>query len=123
LFIDDEETIAHVSQRILEKLGYQAVVRTSSLAALETFRQAPYRFNLVITDQTMPHMTGETLACELRRIRPDIPIILCTGFSHTIDAEKAQAQGIDAFLMKPLVARDLGLAIQHVLEQRTIGPR
>jgi CheY-like chemotaxis protein len=121
LFIDDEEAIARVSQRMLEQLGFQAVVCTSSLAALETFHHAPYHFDLVITDQTMPHMTGEVLACELRLIRPDIPIILCTGFSHTIDAEKAQAQGIDAFLMKPLVARDLGLAIQHVLEQRAIG--
>jgi CheY-like chemotaxis protein len=121
LFIDDEEAIARVSQRMLEQLGFQAVVCTSSLAALETFHHAPYHFDLVITDQTMPHMTGEVLACELRLIRPDIPIILCTGFSHTIDAEKAQAQGIDAFLMKPLVARDLGLAIQHVLEQRAVG--
>jgi PAS domain S-box-containing protein len=121
LFIDDEEAIARVGQRMLEQLGYQAVVRTSSLAALEMFRQTPQHFDLVITDQTMPHMTGDALACELRCIRPDIPIILCTGFSHTIDAEKAQAQGIDAFLMKPLVARDLGMAIQHVLEQRVVG--
>jgi PAS domain S-box-containing protein len=118
LFVDDEEAIVRVGQRMLERLGYQAVVCTSSLAALETFRQTPQHFDLVITDQTMPHLTGEALACELRRIRPDIPIMLCTGFSHTIDAEKAQAQGIDAFLMKPLVARDLGLAIQHVLAQR-----
>jgi signal transduction histidine kinase/CheY-like chemotaxis protein len=121
LFIDDEEAIVRVGQRMLEKLGYQAVVHTSSLAALETFRQTPHHFDLVITDQTMPHMTGEALACELRRLRPDLPIILCTGFSHTIDAEKAQSQGIDAFLMKPLVARDLGLAIQHVLAQRAVG--
>jgi PAS domain S-box-containing protein len=122
LFIDDEAAIARVGQQMLERLGYQAVVRSSSLAALETFRQTPYHFDLVITDQTMPHMTGEALAGELRRIRPDIPIILCTGFSHTMNAEKAQAQGIDAFLMKPLVARDLGLAIQQVLEQRAAGP-
>ena len=121
LFIDDEEAIVRVSQWMLERLGYQAVVCTSSLAALETFRQSPQHFDLVITDQTMPHMTGEALACELRRIRPDIPIILCTGFSHTIDAEKAQAQGINAFLMKPLVARDLGLAIQHVLAPPAVG--
>ena len=120
LFIDDEETIVRVGQHMLERLGYQAVVCTSSLAALEAFRQTPHHFDLVITDQTMPHMTGEVLARELRRIRPDIPIILCTGFSHTIDAEKAQAQGIDAFLMKPLAARDLGLVIQQILEQRTV---
>jgi nitrogen-specific signal transduction histidine kinase/ActR/RegA family two-component response regulator len=120
LFIDDEEALVRVGQRMLEKLGYQAVARTSSRAALETFRQTPHRFDLVITDQTMPHMTGEGLARALRGLRPDIPIILCTGFSHTIDAEKAQAQGIDAFLMKPLVAHDLGLAIQQVLEQRAV---
>jgi CheY-like chemotaxis protein len=122
LFIDDEEAIGRVGQRMLERLGYQAMVRTSSLAALGTFRQTPHHFDLVITDQTMPRLTGEALARELRRIRPDIPIILCTGFSHAIDAEKAQAQGIDAFLMKPLVARDLGLAIQHILEQQAVHP-
>jgi CheY-like chemotaxis protein len=121
LFIDDEEAIVRVGQQMLERLGYQVVIRTSSLAALETFRQTPHHFDLVITDQTMPHLTGEVLAYELRRIRPDIPIILCTGFSHTIDAEKAQVQGIDAFLMKPLLAHDLGLAIQQVLEQRAVG--
>jgi CheY-like chemotaxis protein len=120
LFIDDEETIVRVGQHMLERLGYQAMVCTSSLAALEAFRQTPHHFDLVITDQTMPHMTGEVLARELRRIRPDIPIILCTGFSYTIDAEKAQAQGIDAFLMKPLAARDLGLVIQQILEQRAV---
>src|SRR5207245_2437652 len=88
LFIDDEEAIARVSQRMLEKLGYQAVVCTSSLAALETFRQTPHHFDLVITDQTMPHMTGEALARELRRTRPGIPLPLRTGFSHTMQAEK-----------------------------------
>jgi CheY-like chemotaxis protein len=118
LFVDDEETIAHLGQWMLEHLGYKAVISTSSLAALDLFRQTPHAFDLVITDQTMPHMTGETLAHELRRIRPDIPIILCTGFSHAIDAETARAQGIDAFLMKPLVARELGWAIHQVLEQR-----
>ena len=77
-------------------------------------------FDLVITDQTMPYMTGEVLAWELRHIRPDIPIILCTGFSHTIDAERARAQGINAFLMKPLTACDLGRTIQRVLTQQTV---
>lgn len=119
LFVDDEAAIAHLGHRMLEQFGYTAVVCTSSLTALDTFRKTPQHFDLVITDQTMPHMTGEVLARELRRIRPDIPIILCTGFSHAIDAEQARGQGIDAFLMKPLVARELGWAIQQVLEQRT----
>jgi CheY-like chemotaxis protein len=88
------------------------------MEALETFRATPWQFDLVITDQTMPVMTGERLARELRRIRPDIPLILCTGFSHTMSASKAQALGIDAFLTKPLEFRELGLAMQQVIEQR-----
>jgi DNA-binding NarL/FixJ family response regulator len=94
------------------------VVHTSSLEALEDFRAAPQRFDVVIADQTMPHVTGEALAIELRRIRPDVPIILCTGFSYSMTAERAQALGIAAFLMKPLVTRDLALTIRQVLAQR-----
>jgi PAS domain S-box-containing protein len=118
LFVDDEDALALLGRQMLAHIGYDVVAKTSSIEALETFRTAPHRFDLVITDQTMPHMTGEALARELRRIRPDLPIILCTGFSHTIDAEKAETQGIDAFLMKPLMAHDLALAIQRVLAQR-----
>jgi len=99
-------------------LGYDVVVCTSSVEALEVFRTAPQHFDPVITDQTMPHMTGEELALELRRLRSDIPIILCTGFSHIMQAERAQELGIDAFLMKPLAMQDLALAIQQVLASR-----
>jgi CheY-like chemotaxis protein len=118
LFVDDEKALAHLGQAMLERLGYCAVVHTSALEALDIFRAAPQQFDLVITDQTMPHMTGDTFVRELRRIRPDIPVILCTGFSHTMSAEKARALGIDALLMKPLVSSDLGLAIQRVLMPR-----
>jgi CheY-like chemotaxis protein len=117
LFIDDDETLARLGQRMLERLGYDVVAITSSIEALETFRRTPEAFDLIVTDQTMPQMTGEVLARELRQIRSDMPIILCTGFSHVIDADKAAAQGIDAFLLKPLIAKDLGLAIQQVLAQ------
>jgi CheY-like chemotaxis protein len=103
---------------MLKQLGYEVEVHMSSLEALASFQSAPDRFDLVITDQTMPMMTGEVLAQELRKIRPDIPIILCTGYSHRIDADKAAAQGIDAFCMKPLVTHDLGLVIRRVLAQR-----
>lgn len=115
LFVDDEVALTHLGQAMLDRLGYRAVVYTSALEALALFRAAPHEFDLVITDQTMPQMTGETFAYELRRIRPDIPVILCTGFSHTMTAEKARALGIDALLMKPLVSSDLGQAIQRVL--------
>jgi PAS domain S-box-containing protein len=119
LFVDDEVMLVNVGQATLERLGYEVVARTSSIEALEAFRAMPQRFDVVVTDQTMPNMTGEHLTRELRRIRPDIPIILCTGFSHTINAEKAQALGIDAFCKKPLVPRDLAVTIQQVLAQRT----
>ena len=81
------------------------------------------RFDLVITDQTMPVMTGAALAQELRRLRPDLPVILCSGFSHTMNADKAQALGLDAFLLKPFLHRDLGLAVHRVLEKRRAQSR
>jgi PAS domain S-box-containing protein len=120
LFVDDEDMLAVWGQEMLEHLGYDVVIRTNGSQALEAFRMTPYGFDLVITDQTMPSMTGDMLARELRDIRPDIPIILCTGFSHTIDAERARTQGINAFLMKPLTARDLALTVQRVLMQQTV---
>jgi PAS domain S-box-containing protein len=115
LFVEDEPALAHLGQEMLTHLGYDVVASTSSQEALDIFRITPQRFDLVITDQTMPQMTGETLSRELRRIRPDIPLILCTGFSHTLTADTALALGIDAFLMKPLTIRDLAAAIRRVL--------
>jgi CheY-like chemotaxis protein len=122
LFVDDEESLVGLGQEILLLLGYDAVVCTSSVEALEVFRRAPQRFELVITDQTMPHMTGEELALALRRLRSDIPIILCTGFSHIMQAERAQELGIDAFLMKPFTMQDLARVIQQVLASRRQPP-
>jgi len=118
LLVDDEASLVHVGEAILRRLGYEVVACTSSPEALDVFRAAPQRFDLVITDQTMPHMTGERLAQALRRLRPDIPIILCTGFSHVMHAERAQELGIDAFLMKPLAMQDLAQTIQQVMAAR-----
>lgn len=117
LFVDDEETIVQLGKELLTQLGYTVEVYTSSVEALNVFRQDPHRFDLVITDQTMPALTGEALSRELLRIRPDLPIILCTGFSHVMSAEKARALGIQAYLMKPLAIRDLVPIIRHVLEK------
>lgn len=122
LFVDDEEVLVRLGQEILLGLGYDVVVCTSSVEALDVFRMAPQRFDLVITDQTMPHMTGEELTLELRRLRLDIPIILCTGFSHIIHAERARELGIDAFLMKPLAIQELARVIQQVLAPRRLPP-
>jgi PAS domain S-box-containing protein len=119
LFLDDERVIVRWGKEMLERLGYVVEAYTASDKALEAIREAPYRFDLVITDQTMPHMTGEKFVEELRQLRPDMPIILCTGFSHTMDAEKAHTMGIAAFCMKPLVAHDLVDTIQRVMAQST----
>jgi len=121
LFVDDEETIVRLGKELLSQLGYTVEVQTSSLEALTVFRQDPDRFDLVITDQTMPGLTGEVLSRELLRIRPELPIILCTGFSHIMTAEKAKALGIQAYLMKPLAIRDLAPIVRHVLD-KTFSP-
>jgi CheY-like chemotaxis protein len=117
LFVDDEETIVRLGRELLTQLGYTVEVHTSSIEALRTFSQDPHRFDLVITDQAMPGLTGEALSRELLRIRPDLPIILCTGFSHVISAERAKALGIQGYLMKPLAIRDLVPIIRHVLDK------
>jgi len=115
LLVDDEQAIVEIGQRLLEYLGYQVVVRTSSLEALELFRGRPDRFDLVITDMTMPNMTGDRFAREIWKIRPGIPVILCTGFSERITEEKAKAMGIREFVMKPLVIKDLAQALRRAL--------
>ncbi|MBI4529861.1 MAG: response regulator [Deltaproteobacteria bacterium] len=119
LYVDDEEDLVDTVREILGGLGYQVTGKTRSTEALEAFRTTPDRFDLIITDQTMPDMSGEALAREFRRIRPDIPIILCTGFSHLIDSEEAQLLGVDAFCFKPMEERDFALTIRSVLAQRS----
>jgi PAS domain S-box-containing protein len=116
LLVDDEETIAHMAKRMLEWLGYQVTSRTSSIEALEAFRAQPDKFDLVITDMTMPNMSGEILAEELKKIRSDIPVIICTGFSEKISKERTIALGIEGFLMKPTVMSDLAKTIREVLD-------
>ena len=118
LFVDDEEALSILARETLVRLGYDVTVSTSSLDALAAFRATPLGFDLVITDQTMPAMTGETLVRELRRIRPDIPVILCTGYSPLIDAERAAVLGIDAFLLKPMTPATLTHTIRQVFTRR-----
>ncbi len=117
LFIDDELAIVDIGRQMLERLGYEVVTRTSSIEALELFRAKPDRFDLVITDMTMPKMTGEEMAREIMLIRPDIPVILCTGFSATMTADKAKAMGVKAFLMKPIVMSVTAGTVRQVLDQ------
>jgi len=116
LFVDDEAALVHIAQRALRLLGYEILVKTSSLEALELFRAHPHDFDLVITDYTMPHMTGEELAREIMRIRSDIPVILCTGFNERISEARARDLGISAFAMKPFALHDIAATIRKVLD-------
>ncbi len=116
LFVDDEKSIAAMGSEMLSQLGYHVVVCTSSVEALEAFRAHPDQFDLVITDMTMPRITGAKLAEEMLRIRPDIPIILCTGFSRSINEEEALKIGIRAFTMKPISIEQIAKTIRHVLD-------
>ena len=115
LLVDDEQEIVDLENMMLERLGYQVTSFTRSGEALEAFRESADAFDLVITDMTMPNMTGDVLAKELLSIRPGIPIILCTGFSEQIDGEKAKSIGIKGFLMKPITLAALGKTVRNAL--------
>ncbi|HNP61188.1 MAG TPA: ATP-binding protein, partial [Nitrospirales bacterium] len=115
LMVDDEVSITEVLKEFLEHLGYTVTVRINPLEALEVFRMNPHQFDCLITDQTMPTLGGDLLSREILKIRPDMPIILCTGFSHTIDMEKALEQGISAFLYKPILLDQLSQTLTRVL--------
>jgi signal transduction histidine kinase/ActR/RegA family two-component response regulator len=116
LLVDDEEQIIDIEKQILERLGYRVTAKTDSQEALEEFSTRSEKFDLVITDMTMPKMSGDQLALKLMDIKPDIPVILCTGFNETINEEKALAMGIDRFVMKPIVKNDLAKTIRSVLD-------
>jgi PAS domain S-box-containing protein len=115
LVVDDEEQIVRMTQQILERLGYHVTARTSSIETLEAFRAAPDKFDLVITDMTMPNMTGVHLTQKLIEIRPDIPVIICTGFSEKISEHKAKAMGIHGYVMKPVIRSELAKKIREAL--------
>jgi len=116
LLVDDEKGLVDAHTEAFTRLGYQVVSRYSSIDALEAFRAQPGKFDIVITDQTMPRMTGLQLARELISIRPDIPVILCTGFSDLVTEEEARLIGIKRFIMKPVILRELSEVVRNVLE-------
>ena len=118
LLVDDEEDVVEMMHLMLEKLGYQVISRNSSIEALDTFRKQPKKFDLVITDQTMPEMTGLELARQLILIRPDIPVILSTGYSETIGEDNAKALGIGAYVMKPVRVREVAVKIRKLLDHK-----
>ena len=116
LFVDDEPPIARMGKRILESLGYKVTVRTCSVEALELFKEQFDEFDLVISDMTMPSMTGDELSIEIRKIKQDIPIIICTGYSNKMNDEGAQQIGINAFAYKPFTKSDFEKTVRDVLD-------
>ena len=117
LFVDDDKEIANMGKEILEGYGYRVESKTSSEEALETFRDGPDKFDLVVSDMIMPKMTGEELAEEFVRIRPGIPIILCTGYDEETYKERAGKIGIKEVVMKPVTGHDLVNAIKKALKE------
>jgi nitrogen-specific signal transduction histidine kinase/ActR/RegA family two-component response regulator len=117
LFVDDEPIIVEMGKSQLEALGYKVSTRSDSLEALALFKSKPDSFDLIITDMTMPKMTGDELAKDIKRIRPDIPIILCTGFSSKLTSKSAQQLDIDGLLMKPIILKDMASAVRKVIDK------
>lgn len=117
LLVDDEGPIAKLEKQMLERLGYTVIMRVNSSEALEAFKAKPGSFDLVISDMTMPQMTGDQLSRELISIRGDIPIIICTGFSERLNQEKAAAIGVKGFLMKPIAKAEMAKMVRKVLDE------
>jgi CheY-like chemotaxis protein len=116
LFVDDESFQTDLGQQMLGRLGYRVTAFTRSRDALEAFQADPAAFDLVITDMTMPELTGDALARQIMALRPNLPVILCTGYSERITEEAASALGIRGFVMKPVVIRELALLLREILD-------
>jgi len=117
LFVDDEECIVQLEQKVLARLGYHVEAFTDSTLALETFREDPAAFDLVVTDKTMPTMDGLELSRQILALRPDVPIILITGFSDVLTGDLCESHGLREVVMKPLVSQELARAIHRVFNR------
>jgi len=114
LLVDDEEEVAAINSQLIETMGYQVTVAVDGQAALEQFREHPEAFDLVITDQTMPKITGVELTIKLLKIRSSLPVILCTGYSSLIDQEKAESIGVSGFILKPFSRKEIGTMLRKL---------
>ncbi|MCF6248148.1 MAG: ATP-binding protein, partial [Desulfobacula sp.] len=117
LLVDDDKNLLQMNKKILQGLGYRVTAFMSSPEAFETFSKTPDSFDLVITDMTMPNITGAELAGQIFEINPDMPIILCTGYSELINPEKADSLGIQGYVSKPVLKRELANIIRKVLDK------
>ena len=120
LLVDDEPAVMEMATRLLERLGYKVTCQTDSVSALEVFRSNPNEFDLVITDYAMPKLTGLDFAREVLRVRPDMPILLCTGFSEKITPDSVKELGME-LLMKPYGMREISEAVRKILDARKGG--
>jgi len=118
LFIDDDALIADISKKMLESLGYRVIAKTGAFGALEAFTNNPDNFDLVVTDMIMPKMSGLDLAEKILGVRPNIPIVLCTGFGVNINEDKANRCGVRAYIFKPILRRDMATAVRKALDER-----
>ena len=116
LLVDDEVSVVGMVEKMLARLGYRVTSRTSSVEALSAFTANPKTFDLVVSDMTMPNMTGDQMVQAMMAVRPDIPVIICTGFSDRINHERAKAIGIQGFLMKPVVKSEMAAMVRDVLD-------
>jgi PAS domain S-box-containing protein len=116
LLVDDEPAIVKMEQQVLERLGYDVSSWAGSMEALDGFKADPHKFDLIISDMTMPNMTGIQLSNEIKAIRPDIPVIICTGFSDQINQENSRELGIQGYVLKPVIQREIAKLIRDVLE-------
>lgn len=105
-------------RQMLERLGYSVTFYTNSTEALQRFKDDPFRFDLVITDMTMPILTGDLFSLEIKRIRNDIPIIICTGFSEKMNAAKAEKMEIEGFVLKPILQNELANMIRQIIDNK-----
>lgn len=118
--MDDEASLAKMVKLILEQQGYSVEIETNSVNALKLFQSKPKEFDLIITDMTMPGMTGDKLSIELMKIRPDIPVILCTGHGKKISDKTLGEIGIKAFVYKPIMKADLAEIVRKVLDDSKV---
>ena len=118
LLVDDEPQLVKLLKQGLESLGYKVTALTSGVEALETFKVTPHSFDLVISDMTMPHMTGDELAFSIKKIRPEIPFVLCTGYSEKLNSVDASTDGVDTIMLKPVKWRELAQELRKLLDKK-----
>jgi two-component system, cell cycle sensor histidine kinase and response regulator CckA len=116
LFVDDEEMIVDIARDMLESLGYHVAARSSAVEALEAFRSSPDQYDLLVTDLTMPKMSGLELAEKILQIRPGLPVVLCTGFGVSMNEELTARRGVRNIIFKPILRRDLATAVRNALD-------